>query len=137
MGGSRQRRSPSSSSRKRRRRRTIGNEIPLSEEKKRIELSLETGGRVIKGDPRPPRVRNRQMAPVIKKIQKSVAIITKPAMTVPQFKTKAFRSSIDNASALREKYRTQYDSPHIKRVHTSQYRERDVYRPLGQYNISY
>ena len=101
-------------------------------ERKRITLAL--GDRIIKAPPSGP-VRTKQWAGHVEPVQKAVSIYAYPTKSDAQYKTKSRKIQINNAAAKVEKYRTVYDREYVRPVSTSQYRERDKVRPLGQYNI--
>lgn len=103
-----------------------------AEERKRVTLAL--GDRVIKAPPSGP-VKTKQHVGHVDPVKKAVTIYAYPTKTVPQYKTASHKNKVDNASAKREKYRTVFDREYVTPVNTSQYRERDKIRPLGQYNI--
>ena len=110
----------------------MGGGIVKDKERERITLAL--GDRIIKAPPSGP-VRTKQHVGHVDPVEKAVSIYAYPTKSTAQYKTKSHKIKVNNASAKREKYRTVFDREYVRPVNTSQYRERDKVRPLGQYNI--
>lgn len=112
--------------------RDVSGRLVRSADRKRVTLAL--GDRCIKAPPSGP-VKTPQTSGYVAPVKGAVNIYAFPTKTVPQSLSLPYRNKVDNESARREKYRTQFDSEYVTQSNTSQYRERDKVRPLGQYNI--
>lgn len=114
--------------------RDVSGQLVRPAERKRVTLAI--GDRTIKASPSGP-AKTPQISSYVKPVKKAVSIYAVPTKTHPQSLSLPYRNKVDNGSARREKYRTQFDGEYVNRANTGQYRERDKIHQLGQYPISH